>query len=217
MEWGHMERFALARAVTSVTPATAELGLPCSVVETEECGSEADLIARLRAGQIAALAEAYDAHHVHVRACAQRIVGDDDGAEDLVQETFLTLPQAMGRFRSESSLRTFLVSIAVNHARHYVRAAIRRRAALARLAREPEEAARGPEREATRAELAEVLVVALDALPLEQRIAVVLIDVEERSSAEVARIVGVPESTVRTRVFHGRRKLRETLAGRGLR
>jgi RNA polymerase sigma-70 factor (ECF subfamily) len=186
-------------------------------VEADECGSDAELIARLRAGEVAALREAYDAHHVHVRACAQRLVGDDDAAEDLVQETFLALPRAIARFRRESSLRTFLVSIAVNHARHYVRAAARRRAALVRLAREPEEAGRRPDGEVSRAQLAEALVVALDALPLEQRVAVVLCDIEERSSAEVARIVGVPEATVRTRVFHGRRKLREALAGKEIR
>jgi len=59
---------------------------------------EAELIARLRRAELAALAEAYDAHHVHVRAFAQRLLGDDAAAEDLVQDTFLALPQATKGF-----------------------------------------------------------------------------------------------------------------------
>jgi RNA polymerase sigma-70 factor (ECF subfamily) len=68
-----------------------------------------------------------------------------------------------------------------------------------------------------RAQLAAALTRALDALPLEQRVAIVLCEVEERSSAEAALIVGVPEGTIRTRVFHGKRKLREALTQAGLR
>ena len=55
-------------------------------------------------------------------------------------------------------------------------------------------------------------MLALDQLPIEQRVAVVLSEIEERTSAEIATIVGAPEGTVRTRVFHAKRKLREILA-----
>jgi RNA polymerase sigma-70 factor (ECF subfamily) len=58
-------------------------------------------------------------------------------------------------------------------------------------------------------------MLALDALPLEQRVAVVLGEIEERTSAEIATIVGAPEGTVRTRIFHGKRKLRELLSPEG--
>ena len=54
-------------------------------------------------------------------------------------------------------------------------------------------------------------------LPIEQRVAFVLCEVEERTSREVAEIVGAPEATVRTRLFHAKRKLREELSKRGLR
>ena len=52
----------------------------------------------------------------------------------------------------------------------------------------------------------------LDELPLDQRLAFVLCEVEERSVAEASAILGALPATVRTRVFHARRKLRETLA-----
>jgi RNA polymerase sigma-70 factor, ECF subfamily len=67
-----------------------------------------------------------------------------------------------------------------------------------------------------RAKLAARLTRALDALPLDQRAAIILCEVEERTSAEAAAIVGAPEGTIRTRVFHGKRKLRELLEGEGV-
>jgi RNA polymerase sigma-70 factor (ECF subfamily) len=56
-------------------------------------------------------------------------------------------------------------------------------------------------------------MLGLDALPLEQRVVVVLAEIEERTSTEIAAIVGAPEGTVRTRLFHAKRKLRELLGG----
>lgn len=179
-------------------------------------GAEDQLVARLRAGDLAALGEAYDAHHAHVRAFASRLLGDGAAAEDLVQETFLMLPRAVTRFRGESSLRTFLVAIAVRHAGHHVRSAARRRAAVARLGREPAAPAATPEDDVRRARLASALTRALDALPVDQRVAVVLCEVEGRSSVEVAGIVGAPEGTVRTRLMHAKRKLADFLAKEGL-
>ena len=175
-----------------------------------------DLTERLRRGEAAALAEAYDEHHDHVRVFARRLVGDSAGAEDLVQDTFLALPLAMRSFRGDASLRTFLIGIATNHARHYVRAAMRRRAAHAR---SREEAAPTPtaDEQTHRRELAEALTRALDELSFDQRVAIILCEVEERTSAEAARIVGAPEATVRTRIFHAKKRLRELLESRGVR
>ncbi len=193
----------------------AALGLPFSFVGVT-CRATPDaedgLVERLRAGEMDALGEAYDAHQVPVRAFAQRMLGDDGAAEDLVQETFLALPGAIRKFRGDAALRTFLISIAVNHARHHVRAAARRRAAAARFGREPESTRGGPAEEVARAQLAATLMRALDTLPVEQRAAIVLCEIEERTSAEAARILGVPDATVRTRVFHAKRKLAGALA-----
>lgn len=56
-------------------------------------------------------------------------------------------------------------------------------------------------------------MLALDALPLDQRVAIVLSEIEEQTSGAIAVIVGAPEGTVRTRIFHGKKKLREILRG----
>lgn len=172
-----------------------------------------NLVLRLRSGDAGAITFVYQQHHVPVRAFAQRLVGDVEAAEDLVQEVFTALPSAIARFRGEASLRTFLVSMAVNHAKNHVRAGARRRAAMAKLAREPANDSGNPERDVQRTQLADRLLYALDQLPLEQRVVVVLAEVEERTSGEIASIVGAPEGTVRTRLFHAKRKLRELLGG----
>ncbi len=194
---------------------TAELPLITAGEPTDRGGDT--LVARLRAGDVEALGEAYDRHHAHVRAFAQRLVGDDAAAEDLVQEVFVSLRRGITGYRGDSTLRTFLLAVVVNHARHHVRAAARRRSAMARLALEPSPAAGDPERQAERGQLKGALVRALDELPLEQRVAFVLCEVEEVGAAEAAIAAGVPAATVRTRLFHAKRKLRAALERAGIR
>ena len=173
------------------------------------------LVVRLQRADTSAMTLVYQQHHVAVRAFAQRLVGDIEAAEDLVQDVFIALPSAISRFRGDCALRTFLVSIAVNQAKNHVRAAVRRRAALAKLAREPEPASPDPHRDIERRQLADRLMLALDLLPLEQRVAIVLSEIEERTSADIATIVGAPEGTVRTRIYHAKRKLREVMQTKG--
>jgi RNA polymerase sigma-70 factor (ECF subfamily) len=72
-----------------------------------------------------------------------------------------------------------------------------------------------PETNARRKELSQALMRALDKLPLDQRVAFVLCEVEERTSRDAAEIARVPEGTLRTRLFHAKRKLREELAREG--
>lgn len=156
---------------------------------------------------------AYAECHEAVRAFARRLVGDADVAEDLVQETFVSLPGAVTRAEPDAPLRALLFGICANHARHHVRAAARRRAAHGRLERQPPSEREGPESRAARAELVEALQRALDRLTYEHRVVVVLCDVEELTSREVAHILGIPEGTVKTRLFHARRNLRDAFEG----
>lgn len=186
------------------------LSLVASVDHEEEVP---DLITRLREGEREAIELAYVEHHASIRGFARRLVGDETAAEDIVHETFVTLPRAIRRFRGDGSLRSFLIGVAANHSRRFVRSAIRRRRATERLA---ERDALLPTtvdatEELVRRRMADRLSRALDELPLDQRIVFVLVEVEQRTSVEVARIVEAPEGTVRTRLFHAKRKLREIL------
>lgn len=193
---------------------------PALMNEAAPTGNEAQdqegtLVDRLRRGEPEAVGDVYDLHHAAVRAFARRFLGDEGAAEDLVHEVFVTLPKAVRRFEGRSSLRTFLISIAVNHGRHHVRGAARRRAAMERYADEPPASSPDPEKDARRVELAKALTRALDGLSVDHRVAFVLCEVEERTSREVAEIVGVPEGTVRTRLYHAKKKLRVALEREG--
>ena len=72
-------------------------------------------------------------------------------------------------------------------------------------------ASQSPARDAEQAELRQRLSAALAALPERQRVAIALFDLEGYPHAEIAEVLGIPEGTVRSDVFHARRKLRESL------
>lgn len=160
---------------------------------------------------VPSIADLYREHHEHVRAFARRMLRDEASAEDLVQETFLALPSALRSYRGDSPLRSFVMGVAANHARHHVRSSVRRRSAHERSATIAPCPPATPEDRTEQRELAESLTRALEELPAEQRDAIVLCEVEERSAAEVANIVGAKEATIRTRVFHAKKKLRAIL------
>lgn len=206
-----IERFVGLRAPWGVTA----LPLPLVATVDDPAMREPDLVAQLRAGDREAIEQAYVAHHAVIRSFARRLVGDEAAAEDIVHETFVSLPRAIRRFRGEASLRSFLIGVAANHSRRFVRSAIRRRRAADRLAEREELRVTTVDAtdELIRKRLADRLFAALDRIPLDQRIVFVLCEAEQRTSVEVAEIVGAPEGTVRTRLFHAKRKLRELLGG----
>lgn len=179
--------------------------------------AEAELIERVRSGDSQALGHMYDAHHSYVRAFATRLVGDPHAAEDLVHDVFVALPKAIRRYRGESSLRSFLMGVTVNHARHHQRAAARRRRtweAFAEAEFVTNAFGSGQNNPVIARQLAE-LHRALDELPEAQRVAFVICEVEGQTSAEAAVILDVPEGTVRTRLFHARGALRKILGDGG--
>lgn len=188
------------------------LTLPMAAVPHDD-GEDDDVVARLRAGDRDAVEATYVAHHAAIRGFARRLVGDASTAEDLVHDTFVALPKAIRRFRGEGSLRSFLIGVAVNHARRHIRAAMRRRRAMDKVAERVAAASGEVVDELARRRLAAKMWAALDELPDEQRVVFVLCEAEQRTSVEVAAIVGAPEGTVRTRLFHAKRKLREALEG----
>lgn len=170
------------------------------------------LVEALRRGRVEALATAFDRWHQRVRVLARRLLSDAASAEDLVQDVFTVLPSAVKRYRGDVALERFLLGITVKRVRRHQRAAARRRRALDRLGQEARRPPLDPEQDHYRRELGVKLAAVLDRLPLPQRVAVVLCDVEEMTSGEAGAIAGVPEATIRTRLFHARRRLRDWLA-----
>jgi RNA polymerase sigma-70 factor (ECF subfamily) len=187
--------------------AETPLGVPNAVLD------ELSLVAALREGNLAALATAFDRWHRRVRVIARRLLSDPAAAEDVVQDVFASLPRAIRRFRGDAELETFLLGIAVKRVRRHPRAARRRLRALGRLRAVERCGPVDPEQDTYRRQLGARLAAALDELPLPQRVAFVLCEVEELTSVQAAVIADAPEATIRTRLFHARRRLRDLLAG----
>jgi RNA polymerase sigma-70 factor (ECF subfamily) len=164
-----------------------------------------------------AITVVYRRHGPKVRAYARRVLGDEMLAEDVVHDVFVSLPDAVERFRGDSKLETFLIAIAVNVCRHRMRSLTRRRRAVERMEEgAPSRSVSTPEADARRNELAAALARGLDTLSVDHREVFVLCAVEERSSPEVADILDVPEGTIRQRLFHAKKKLRAFLEREGI-
>ena len=135
-----------------------------------------------------------------------RLVRGDRNAVDEAYRTYHSAVRGLARR---------LLGVAVNHSRRHVRSVMRRRRAMERLADRDSVSPSSVDghAEVARRQLADRLTLALDQLSFDQREAFVLCEVEQRTSVEVSEILGIPEGTVRTRVFHARKKLREVLEG----
>jgi RNA polymerase sigma-70 factor (ECF subfamily) len=179
----------------------------------EEC----EIIAALRAGDTEAWGDVYRKHRKAAQAAATRVVLDQSIAEDLTQEAFLILPQALRGFRGQCSLRTFIVSITHNLARHQLRAQFRRRRALHGYAQIPEtRVVFSPEQLLVRRQIGATITRALATLPAERQRAFLLREHLGHTASETARLTRALEPTVRTRVHYARQRLREVLSSERL-
>lgn len=180
----------------------------------EEMSDDA-LIAACAVGEPAALGALFDRYHEVVARVLSRIVGSSSSEiDDLVQQTYLEAWRASPRFRGSSQVRTWLLGVAANVARHHVRSEVLRRAALAGLAARPAPTGPRPDDQVARAELVERLLPALDALSHDLRVAFVLCDLEGVPGIDAARALGVRKGTMWRRLHDARKRLRDALEGR---
>lgn len=172
--------------------------------------TDAELAARAADGDPAAFGVLVDRHAGAARRVARALLGNDHDADDAAQDGFLAAWRAIDRFDARRPFRPWLMRIVLNAARD----AGRRRVVRTTDALTPIHAdtAPGPDREAGRALLRDRLAGALARLPERQRVAVTMFDAEGYAHAEIADVLGVPEGTVRSDVFHARRALRDDLA-----
>jgi len=172
--------------------------------------SEAELAALAHAGDREAFGELVRRYELQARRLARTVLNDPDDADDAAQDGFLAAWRHLGRYDPARPFGPWLLRIVANAA------ADRRRRRKVRQTEElsPVTPSRdaGPAVDADRTALRAALADALERLPERQRTAVVLFDVEGYSHAEIAGILGVPEGTVRSDVFHARRALRVPLA-----
>ena len=172
--------------------------------------TDAELVVRAQAGDRTAFGVLVDRYAAVVRRVARAVLADPDDADDAAQDAFLSALVKLRQYDPGRPFGPWLTRIAVNAATDR-----RRRRAVRRA--EPLEnylAAGGtsPDAETDRRALGLRLRQALAELPERRRMAVVLFDVEGFTHAEVGRILGIPEGTARSEVFHARRALRVLLS-----
>jgi RNA polymerase sigma-70 factor (ECF subfamily) len=145
---------------------------------------------------------------------ARRFAESEADAEDIAAEVFVTLAHQLPQFRGESSLTTYVYRICLNLGgkhRERRRTQVNHQSHLAENAPWMVAPAVDPQRHAEKRELAERVDAALEKLSEEQRDAVLLHELHGLTYAECAEILGVPEGTVKSRVYHGCRELRRRL------
>jgi RNA polymerase sigma-70 factor (ECF subfamily) len=171
---------------------------------------EAALAARARAGDRVAFGELVDRYADQARRVARAVLQDPDDADDAAQDAFLSALVKLERYDASRPFGPWLMRIVANAATDR-----RRRRTVRRVETLHEGLVAGgqrPDAVAEREALSERLRQALAELPERRRVAVVLFDVEGYSHAEIGEILGMPEGTVRSEVFHARRRLRTLLA-----
>lgn len=168
------------------------------------------LVRRAQRGDRFAFETLVERHQSRLFTLAGRVLGSRQDAEDAVQEALVRAWLALPRFRRDARFSTWLYRICLNAA-HDVRARKRLRVAE----EEPETA--DPRDHFAEHELSGQLQRALDKLDENYRVAVVLSDVLGCSYAEVAQLTGVPEGTVKSRIFRGRSELAQLLGTTGQR
>ncbi len=170
---------------------------------------DAKLASRAAEGDSEAFGELVALHAPMARRVAYAVLEDREDADDAAQEGFLSAWQAIARYDAKRAFRPWLMQIVVNAAKDLRR---RRRVRAADPLDHVAAASRDdPARDAGALDLGVRLKSALATLPERQRLAIVLFDAEGYSQAEIATLLGIPEGTVKSDVFHGRRALRTVL------
>jgi RNA polymerase sigma-70 factor (ECF subfamily) len=147
-------------------------------------------------------------HHVQVYRYVLRLLRDEMAAQDVIGDVFLDVWRQANRFEGRSAVSTWLIAIARFKALSLLRK--RRDEGLDdETAESIEEPSDDPELAATKRDKGEKLRQCLAALSPEHREVIDLVYYHEKSVEEVAQIVGIPENTVKTRMFYARKKLGE--------
>ncbi|MBP7866562.1 MAG: sigma-70 family RNA polymerase sigma factor [Acidobacteria bacterium] len=162
-------------------------------------------------------------HYGRLYRTACRILKDAEWARDAVQDAFRNIFQNIRNFRGDSRLETWMTRIVVNACYGYLRKWKHSRTEP--LITDPDhpekndanfvETSEDPRETTSRREVAGLLKKALAGLAKSHRDVIVLHDIQNRTIEEIAAFMALPSGTVKSRLFYGRRMLREALARQG--
>jgi RNA polymerase sigma-70 factor, ECF subfamily len=183
--------------------------------------TEASLLARAQAGDVAAFERLSGAYADRLFMLLLRLLGDRAEAEDVAQEVFITVFKTIDTFREESKFSTWLYRVTVNHCKNRIKYLARRhdrdRDELDETSHETNGAAGAPlghvppDRALEGAQLEVLLQEAIANLDDDHRVVVVLRDIEDLSIEEICDITGLPDGTVKSRLHRARLVLRKRL------
>ena len=183
---------------------------------------ERSLLRRLRDRDERAFRELLESHRDRVFNITFRMLGNRHEAEDVAQEVFITVFKTIDTFREESKFSTWLYRVTVNHCKNRIKYLSRRHdknrdeldestdtdgvngAIAAPAPRSPDKALESQQTE-------KQLLDAIAKLDDDQRVVVVLRDVEDLSIEEICEITGLPDGTVKSRLHRARLELRKRL------
>jgi RNA polymerase sigma-70 factor (ECF subfamily) len=184
-------------------------------LSANQATSDEVLIGRIANGDRLAMQVLFARHHVRVFRFVLRLVRNEATAEDLISEVFLDVWRQAGKFEGRSAVSTWLLSIA-----RFKALSVLRRKPESELDEETAEAIEDtsdtPDVTLEKKQKADIIRKCLSGLSNEHREIVDLVYYHEKSVEEVAEIVGIPEATVKTRMFYARKKLAELLKAQGI-
>jgi RNA polymerase sigma-70 factor (ECF subfamily) len=181
--------------------------------------SDAELVARLQRGDDTAFEAIVRTHSGRLLSVARRILGNDEDAQDALQDAFIRAYKAIHTFESRAQLHTWLHRILVNSALMKLRER-RRRPTESIEDLLPTYTADGHQAVASRdwsdavlerKETAAIVRQAIEMLPDQYREVLVLRDIEEKDTAEAAEILGTTSNVVKVRLHRARQALRTLL------
>jgi RNA polymerase sigma-70 factor (ECF subfamily) len=183
--------------------------------------SDEELVEACQAGETSAFDVLVARWEDRIRGAAYRFLGSEEEARDVAQEAFLKAYRALGGFKREARFSSWLYQIATNLCRDRLR---RRRTrgtvsleALEETGPVIMDPRPGADERLQQLDLGRVVRRAVEALPEEQRVVVILKEYQELTFLEIAQALDVPLSTVKTRLYRGLGQLRLRLEREGMR
>ena len=179
--------------------------------------TDEELVARSRSGDAESFNQLISRWERPIYALAYRVIGREEDARDVTQETFLRAFRGLGAFKGQAKFSSWLYRIALNLCRDWIRR--KKRSPMATLPEDVEledvASDAGPaetvEELVSRRELSELVEAAMARLPEEQRTAIILKEYHGMTFQEIADLQGCPLSTVKTRLYQGLSVLRRHL------
>ena len=183
------------------------------------------LIKRLKSRETGAFELLIEKHQTSIYNLVYRMLGNTEEAEDLVQEVFITVFKQIHNFRGDSSLGTWIYRIASNHCINRKKYLARRKHYNKRSyfdLEDKDQPANGagdihgqlprPDEMAEGLQMERIMQKAISSLDEEQRLVLVLRDIQNLSYEQIEDIVGVPSGTIKSRLHRARMNLKEKLS-----